>query len=499
MTFSMSFKSVFIFTSSIYIFIPLFAAADTSPPETCAWQTQDSHDVCVCNGKYDDSTDQSKCSGPNLSQQKQTKADASSKANSTASADLNACIEQHNTAIGPKGDGAQGSKCDWQSDGLIKAANSQLGQLALTAGSMSPAAACNGLGEASKYANAAVAGFNMSCKMAVGKCTDACAVAVKSCDAAKAKAREADAAASCTLGDDCANYAAVEPGCKKPISPDTPRMSAHTVADGNEIDCKVFSEKVAVNAGAIVMLAINNNQNLANCNKLQQMIGQAGPSAPGVTPGDCTNPANAGNPVCAGLHANAVGNFGGATIAGSGVGVGGARAGAAISGVAGGGLAGMGLPSDLGSNVAKSAAAGGLATAGAGGGGGGAVGGGGGLGGGAAKKKAAGAPADPRDTKMYGGLVTGAGSGSGSSGSSSSGDNGSGKKAVFGAQYANQPGATPPGFDANKYNPNMKYEGGRNLAGVTGPDGITGPNSNLFNKVNSQFNEQTMQDRFFAP
>jgi hypothetical protein len=263
--------------------------------------------------------------------------------------------------------------------------------------------------------------------------------------------------------------------------------------DKNISDCKKINDSFQANNNAVLIMMMGNQGSMANCQGINDKLGAAN-SATQVIPGDCTNPANASDPVCLGLHAGAMNSAGAGTDGSYSNSVGAYHSGgAAISGLAGS-MDNMSLPSDLASANAKANdKSAGLAMApNTGSGSSGGFGNGSGPSGSSAKKKG-GAAADPRDTKMYGGLITGA-QGSGSSGSTYSG----GSRPVMGAQYANQsnPKAGP---DLSKFAPNMKYQGGRNLAGVTGPDGITGPNSNLFSKVNNQFNLQTMQDRMFAP
>lgn len=113
--------------------------------------------------------------------------------------------------------------------------------------------------------------------------------------------------------------------------------------------------------------------------------------------------------------------------------------------------------------------------------------GGGDSGGGGGKGRPAVAAKPGADTNIYKGTLGGNGGSFGSSGGKGYQDaNGSGR----GTGYYAANGTVRPDF--SKFYPNMKYDPGRGLAGSgsSGPDGITGPTTNLFVKVNNQFKSQ---------
>jgi hypothetical protein len=93
------------------------------------------------------------------------------------------------------------------------------------------------------------------------------------------------------------------------------------------------------------------------------------------------------------------------------------------------------------------------------------------------------------NTNVNGGYGRGGGGAFGSAGRSGGG-------AAGYAGTAGQPGLP----NLNKFRPNMAYQpGGRNLAGVSGPDGILGPHADLWLQVKNRYNYKNQQGQFLAP
>ena len=118
---------------------------------------------------------------------------------------------------------------------------------------------------------------------------------------------------------------------------------------------------------------------------------------------------------------------------------------------------------------------------------GGSGGGGGGIGGGGSNSGKGGNPSggvagSGLNTKIIGGYGRGgAGSGNGFTGGSG---NGSGAPGAMGGGYAV---AGKPGVDLKQFLPGGQKDPARGLAGVSGPDGITGPNSSIWQKVKARY------------
>lgn len=127
-----------------------------------------------------------------------------------------------------------------------------------------------------------------------------------------------------------------------------------------------------------------------------------------------------------------------------------------------------GTPAEAGENQ--------LAKGNLGGGGGGL--GGGGTGGGAAGGSGRGGGSGTNADILKGSYGGRGGGGSGGSYGYGSRDDGSG----YGAGAAGN-----PNVDLNKFLPGGKMDPSRGLAGVSGPDGITGPNSDIWKKIRTRY------------
>ncbi|MNK87382.1 hypothetical protein D3C87_1073180 [compost metagenome] len=114
--------------------------------------------------------------------------------------------------------------------------------------------------------------------------------------------------------------------------------------------------------------------------------------------------------------------------------------------------------------------------------GGGAQLGGGGKAGGVAGAGGSGGAGDPNGSQVNAGFYGGGGGGGFGSGGSGYRGNGTGGQA--GTAGAKQPG----GPDLRQFLPGAKYDPkARGLAGVSGPDGITGPNSSIWKKIQNRY------------
>ena len=114
----------------------------------------------------------------------------------------------------------------------------------------------------------------------------------------------------------------------------------------------------------------------------------------------------------------------------------------------------------------------------------------GGGGGGAKKPQGPLAKAAAAVSNLYGGLINPTG-GSSSSGSRSGGSGPAGKS-VLGADHLNQP-------DFNSFRPNLPYDPTRAIAGKAGyRDGITGPETDIWEKVKTQYSQQHSNGAFLS-
>lgn len=105
-----------------------------------------------------------------------------------------------------------------------------------------------------------------------------------------------------------------------------------------------------------------------------------------------------------------------------------------------------------------------------------------------AKPAAAGHSGLAATTKVLGGYYGGSSSGfgAGSAGSTGASSSGGGNYAVSSSASGQQ-----PGVDLKQFLPGGGRDPSRGIAGISGPDGITGPNSDIWAKVNTRYRTVT--------
>ena len=351
------------------------------------------------------------------------------------------------------------SSCDASKDSGMNKVSSTASQLSLAFGQQSASsiqAACSGVGQVSTAANAALAGFRLTCSNAIKKCGDSCSEVV--------------------------SYLKANPSC----DPNSTELSA---AQAEVTKCSQFDAKINEANQAMMNVAQTLN-NASQCASLTASgetpsICKNNPNLPGCTASglmDCTNPAMASNKVCIctknpsdpSCSANIQGLSGGTSLGSSDPSARLGNKNATASGEDTPGLdpiaQGQAGSADYSSGAVSGKQGGGANL----GGGSGGSSGGGSRGGYAADGTAGHA--------VNAGFYGGGGGGSGFSGSG--GGYGGGGYAGSGSSTSGQNGA-----------PNLRQflPGGQNdprsrgVAGSSGPDGITGPHSNIWQKVNNRY------------
>lgn len=328
--------------------------------------------------------------------------------------------------------------CDPERDGsMINAANTAT-QTAQAIGGMSGAAgACSSLGQAIVAAQGALGGFQANCGMKQSRCQAACE---KASFPVSYKA--------------CLYYQNVQARALTNI------MGAAQMLQS----VKACSGKL----GSSLAQMCAQNPALAVCASLQGPISCNDPAV-AATNTTCICQNNPADPRCGSIDNSSqwVSNTGSgadsSTLSDA------SAFGDGLGDLMGGDELAMGTPSEAGDNqLAK----GNLGGGGGGLGGGGTGGGGGGASGGTGRG-GSGANAD-----ILKGSYGGRGGGSGGSYGYGSRDPGAG----YGT------GATAnPNVDLNKFLPGGKMDPSRGLAGVSGPDGITGPNSDIWKKIRTRY------------
>lgn len=354
------------------------------------------------------------------------------------------------------------STCDASKDSGMNKVSSTASQLSLAFGQQSASsvqAACSGVGQVSTAANAALAGFRLMCSNAIKKCGDSCSEVV--------------------------SYLKANPSC----DPNGTELSA---AEAEVTKCSQFDAKINEANQAMMNVAQTLN-NASQCAALTASgetpaICKTNPNLPGCTSSgimDCTNPAMASNKVCiCTKNPSDPSCVGVQSVSGSGTSFSSSDPSARLANK--NATAGEedipGLDTiaqgKAGSTDYSSGAVSGKQGGGAslGGGSGGSSSGGGSRGGFAADGDAGRA--------VNAGFYGGGGGGSGFSGSGGGGYGGGRVYAGSGSSASGQNGT-----------PNLRQflPGGQNdprfrgLAGSSGPDGITGPHSNIWQKVNNRY------------
>lgn len=360
--------------------------------------------------------------------------------------------------------------CDEKNDSGMSGVANTASQLSLmfgqqTAGSIQ--AACSKMASYTSAANAAVAAYRLTCQSSISSCRS-------SCDQAVEFASSNAACLDMTSGSGAAAQM---------------RSSAENTAERcNEFDAKVAEANQAINNFSGTL------QNASQCASLTAgdstvlpELCKANPSLPGcdaVAAVDCTNPAMSGNkvcvcaknpsdPVCMGENsAGGSPSYFSSTSSGSRLSTQGLDA-------SGGDLPSLpsisfGKPGSGGSGEAVDGKQGGSAGISSSGGGGGGSGAGGGSG----------------EEGLEDGLQVNAGfyGGGGSFGVSGMSGGSGERNAARMAGIAGAAKGKPGGPDLRQFLPGGKFDPKmRGLAGHGGPDGITGPHSNIWQKIQNRY------------
>lgn len=335
----------------------------------------------------------------------------------------------------------------------------------MTAGSIEMA--CSGMGKFSQMANGALAAYKGYCSASYFECSSSCKDAVDTID---------------TLIESNTNPA-VDPVLRE----------QKRVANASNRRCSDFSRHIGASMTNIMQMMYTQS-NMRRCketaNNVYEQICKNDPNhimCKGFASQDCNSEAGANNPVCICMK-----NPGDPRCASGGGGFAGGVTTSATSG-AGDGTSGIdpklgnfdidgsGLDAVAGFGSAQAGEPGRAGGPGQRGFGGGARGGIGAVGDGQGAGVGAGAPAATGpNTKILGGYYGGGGAvsmGSGRSGSASSGGGYGGARNTSANKKVNLAAFLPGG----------KMDPSRALAGISGPDGITGPNTDIWKKVKTRY------------
>lgn len=370
------------------------------------------------------------------------------------------------------------NSCDEKKDPGIESVNNQASQVAVMMGQMAAAsiqAACSKMAKLTQAANAAVAAYQIACANAIESCKSACGSARS----------YVGQNALCLAGGDYA-------------SKDAFAESMASAVDQELEKCNSLTANVA-QANAAIQNYVSTSANASQCSALSDGTGlspeicKKDPKNPMcVKPGevDCTKPEMATNKVCVCSRNPFDPMCSSGQKVGGGIGAGGGNnidSSSRLANKADPGRAGD-IPSlpdieqgefkDSGGAVgpdAEKVGNGGIA----GGGGGGSSGGGRRAAGGS------GGSGDDESSKVVSGFYGGGGGGSkgfGSGGYRGGGNNGG---YVPGAGGVMGKGDSTP--DLRKFLPGGQYDPRRMISGISGPDGITGPHSNIWQKVQNRY------------
>lgn len=357
--------------------------------------------------------------------------------------------------------------CDEKNDsGMSQVANTA-SQISLMFGSQTAGsiqAACSKMAGLSSAANAAVAAYRMTCSSAINSCKS-------SCDAAR-------------------EYAVSNAACINTLAGPGAAAQMAESASSSLGRCSDFDNKVQEANQAIANFA-GTMQNASQCAALTAgdstlpEICKTNPTLPGCTntgPVDCSNPAMAGNKVCICSKNPTDPSCLSQSSAGTTV-VGGSTDSSSRLATNGGGSDILGdlpgLPPIA--HGQPGSGGGGEAVDGKQGGGAGISSMGGGSGGGGASGEG-GAGAAPEDgVQVTAGFY-------GSGGGSMGGYGGGGAGGARGLAGGGSPGVKPNGQpDLTKFLPGGQYDPKRGVSGMTGSDGITGPHSNIWQKIQNRY------------
>lgn len=345
------------------------------------------------------------------------------------------------------------NKCNVENNSALGTAISGASALALGLGSYtgsSVQAACSDMGKLSEGSNAAVAAYSAACSSGQSSCSS-------SCSSAKSKV------------DSCADKADDSGEAKKALA----SLDDYKALKTSVSQCSALKNKVDQAGQAM--------QNMAQTMKMAQNCATATNGLASAAAADCTNPtfaatnqvcicqANPRSPGCPG------GEMGSSSAANMGIG-----------GIGDGSTAMPtnvdlpGLTPDTNLQELKASLAG--EDVGGKKGNGAAVGGPGAFDG-AGGARGAGKPEDiPKygSSGFYGGSASGGGSGSGG-----------GSPGSRGYAVGKEAAAKAGGPDLRQFLPGGKNDPSRGIAGATGPDGITGPNTNIWEKIQNRYRTQT--------
>jgi hypothetical protein len=394
-------------------------------------------------------------------------------ANFSAAIDTSTCVLQAESLLSKcKEEQASATdSCDSTKDSGMNQVINTASPFALAAGNNTASsiqAACKGMAGLSQAANAALAAYRLTCNNWIGDC-------VTSCTEVKKFLKET---ANCSTTSGVENPSA--------------RNMAEEAYDLNRT-CRVLNSKVAEADQAIAnytQTAINSTQcsSLTSSTDYLEQMCKTNPNliaCKALTTVDCTSSTMATNKVCVcaknpldptcsltttaggnGNQGNGTGSFSTDTTGGAG---------------ADGSYNGIGDLPDLGiEHTPIGKLEGGAPIDGKQGGG--AQLGGNGKGGGLSGGRGAGGGAGESNGSQVNAGFYGGGSGGGGFGSGGGGNRGNG--------YGGQAGTTgkPGGPDLRQFLPGAKYDPkARGLAGVSGPDGITGPNSSIWKKIQNRY------------
>jgi hypothetical protein len=368
-------------------------------------------------------------------------------------------------------DEAESSTCNYKknkdtsnfmsmADGIVKALGTTTG--------MNIQMACTKMKDISQLANGAMLAFKTSCLISQKNCSSSCTAAAN-------------------------------------MRRDDPRLAGCDARGAVNVALKKFNRTCNAltttidDAGAHLMTMYATQLNAQKCDELTtanlQAYCQSNPNDPmcGTTIADCSNPTTAAsNTICICQTNPSDSRCGTTNSASNKISSGSDSSGSSAADGTAGGLNGLqganlnltGLEGDAGFDPSTAGTRGPSAGNQTGGKGTGRnIGGGDGPAAGSGKQQAGGGGGNGASTKVLGGYYgggAGAFMGGGSSGSSGSG--GSGYQSSGGSN-----GNQKMAVDLKQFLPGGKQDPSRSLAGISGPDGITGPNSDIWLKVNTRY------------
>ncbi|WP_374077509.1 hypothetical protein [Bdellovibrio bacteriovorus] len=366
--------------------------------------------------------------------------------------------------------------CDEKNDSGMSSVTDTAAQLALMMGQQTSAsiqAACSKMADFTQAANGALAAYRLTCSNSINSCKSACTEAKTYLNQNQ----------QCLTGGNQLTYS-----------------NLMTSVDNDIKVCNNYNSKVNEAQQAIQNYGAT-SANASQCASLTEGTGsapvtefcKANPthvSCAGVAAVDCTNPTqattnkvcvctkNPNDPMCS--NSQKAGGSDAASIAGGSIDPASRLAKGSDNVDLGGDVPGLPLPSPGASSSGSSQGVDGSQ-------GGGTVGGGsgGGSGGSASSGGGGGGSANENGANVNGGFYGGGGGGGKFGGGYGGGGDGSGARGVAGGA-GGIPGAQG-GPDLRKFLPGGQYDPKRGLSGMSGTDGITGPHSNIWQKIQNRY------------